>query len=244
MRNEISANRRVLSFIVAFAIILSGFTNLITDYSYADSTKYKTVRIDGKEVDIKNSDFNAQYKTEYEKTLKELQQSGYKTVNTEFETKTQTILSNSTSPEGNTKGKYLLENQKWHWKSSGLSSASSGSNTEYTALIGLENSITGEKLSAYCIDLFTFLKNGADYNNEYVELLKYNQDAFKTNADKLRTIVLNSFDDIFSELDKERQYMLIDSIKNTQTFITTAEDISLDLETNKYHIKNAKVIRS
>ena len=51
-------------------------------------------------------------------------------------------------------------------------------------------------------------------------------------------------DDIFSELDKERQYMLIDSIKNTQTFITTAEDISLDLETNKYHIKNAKVIRS
>lgn len=51
-------------------------------------------------------------------------------------------------------------------------------------------------------------------------------------------------DDIFSELDKERQYMLIDSIKNTQTFITTAEDIDLDLETNKYNIKNASVTKS
>lgn len=51
-------------------------------------------------------------------------------------------------------------------------------------------------------------------------------------------------DDIFSELDKERQYMLIDSIKNTQTFITTAEDINIDLKTNKYNIKNANVIES
>lgn len=51
-------------------------------------------------------------------------------------------------------------------------------------------------------------------------------------------------DDIFSELDRDRQYMLIDSIKNTQTFITTAEDINLDLKTNKYNIKNASVIKS
>lgn len=49
-------------------------------------------------------------------------------------------------------------------------------------------------------------------------------------------------DDIFSELDKERQFMLLDSIKHTQTFVTTAEDLDISLPTVKFEIHkgNAK----
>lgn len=50
-------------------------------------------------------------------------------------------------------------------------------------------------------------------------------------------------DDIFSELDKERQKMLIESIMHTQTFVTTAEDLDIDLSTIKYKIQNGKVIK-
>lgn len=44
-------------------------------------------------------------------------------------------------------------------------------------------------------------------------------------------------DDIFSELDRERQIMLLDSIKHTQTFVTTAEDIDIPLKTVKFLVK-------
>ncbi len=49
-------------------------------------------------------------------------------------------------------------------------------------------------------------------------------------------------DDIFSELDKERQYMLLESIQHTQTFVTTAEDIEVGSETKKYRIESGSVI--
>ena len=44
-------------------------------------------------------------------------------------------------------------------------------------------------------------------------------------------------DDIFSELDKERQVMLLDSIKHTQTLVTTAENIDIPLKTVKFEVK-------
>lgn len=44
-------------------------------------------------------------------------------------------------------------------------------------------------------------------------------------------------DDIFSELDKTRQVMLLDSIKHAQTFVTTAEDMNLPLKTVKFKVK-------
>ena len=43
-------------------------------------------------------------------------------------------------------------------------------------------------------------------------------------------------DDIFSELDKSRQIMLLDAIKHTQTLVTTAENIDIPLETVKYKV--------
>lgn len=51
-------------------------------------------------------------------------------------------------------------------------------------------------------------------------------------------------DDIFSELDKQRQQMLLESIRHTQTFVTTAEDVAIDLDAKKYRIKNGKVAGS
>ena len=48
-------------------------------------------------------------------------------------------------------------------------------------------------------------------------------------------------DDIFSELDKGRQCMLLESIRHTQTFITTAEDLEVELDTTKYRIKAGKI---
>ena len=44
-------------------------------------------------------------------------------------------------------------------------------------------------------------------------------------------------DDIFSELDKDRQIMLLDSIRHTQTLVTTAEDIDIPLKTVKFHVE-------
>lgn len=44
-------------------------------------------------------------------------------------------------------------------------------------------------------------------------------------------------DDIFSELDKQRQVMLLDSIAHTQTFVTAAEDIDIPLKTVKFEVK-------
>lgn len=51
-------------------------------------------------------------------------------------------------------------------------------------------------------------------------------------------------DDIFSELDIHRQHMLLESIKHTQTFVTTAEDVAIDLDAKKYKIKNGSVSES
>lgn len=51
-------------------------------------------------------------------------------------------------------------------------------------------------------------------------------------------------DDIFSELDIHRQQMLLESIKHTQTFVTTAEDVAIDLDAKKYKIKNGSVSES
>lgn len=48
-------------------------------------------------------------------------------------------------------------------------------------------------------------------------------------------------DDIFSELDKQRQQMLLESIQHTQTFVTTAEDAAIDLDAKKYRIKGGSV---
>lgn len=48
-------------------------------------------------------------------------------------------------------------------------------------------------------------------------------------------------DDIFSELDKQRQMLLLESIMFTQTFVTTAEDIDIDFKTIKYKIKKGSV---
>ncbi len=50
-------------------------------------------------------------------------------------------------------------------------------------------------------------------------------------------------DDIFSELDRERQVMLIDSIKHTQTLVTTAEDIDLPLKTAKFKVSEGSTLR-
>lgn len=48
-------------------------------------------------------------------------------------------------------------------------------------------------------------------------------------------------DDIFSELDSERQYMMLDSIEDAQVFVTTAEDITIPLESKKYKIKRGLI---
>lgn len=48
-------------------------------------------------------------------------------------------------------------------------------------------------------------------------------------------------DDIFSELDISRQKMLIDSLSEIQTFVTTTEAIDFNKEVKTYLIENAKV---
>lgn len=50
-------------------------------------------------------------------------------------------------------------------------------------------------------------------------------------------------DDIFSELDKERQAMLLETFKNTQTFVTTAEDVHIDIENTKFHVVKGHVAK-
>lgn len=46
-------------------------------------------------------------------------------------------------------------------------------------------------------------------------------------------------DDIFSELDIQRQKMLLDNLKGIQTFVTTTENIDIDKESKVYNIENA-----
>ncbi len=48
-------------------------------------------------------------------------------------------------------------------------------------------------------------------------------------------------DDIFSELDITRQKMLIDSLENIQTFVTTTESIDFNKSVRTYSIKNANI---
>lgn len=50
-------------------------------------------------------------------------------------------------------------------------------------------------------------------------------------------------DDIFSELDKSRQHMLLETIKHTQTFVTTAEEFNIDVQTTKYHVVAGKLTK-
>ena len=46
-------------------------------------------------------------------------------------------------------------------------------------------------------------------------------------------------DDIFSELDIQRQMMLLDNLKGIQTFVTTTENIDIDKDSKIYNIENA-----
>lgn len=48
-------------------------------------------------------------------------------------------------------------------------------------------------------------------------------------------------DDIFSELDPMRQNMLLDTFKKTQTFVTAAEDVNVDIKNTKYRVSGQKV---
>lgn len=50
-------------------------------------------------------------------------------------------------------------------------------------------------------------------------------------------------DDIFSELDKNRQHMLLEIIKHTQTFVTTAEKFEIDIKTTKYKVVSGKLTK-
>ena len=43
-------------------------------------------------------------------------------------------------------------------------------------------------------------------------------------------------DDIFSELDLMRQNMLLDTFKKTQTFVTAAEDVNVNISSTKYRV--------
>lgn len=48
-------------------------------------------------------------------------------------------------------------------------------------------------------------------------------------------------DDIFSELDPKRQHMLLETFKDTQTFVTAAEDVDIDIKNTKYKVKNGNI---
>lgn len=48
-------------------------------------------------------------------------------------------------------------------------------------------------------------------------------------------------DDIFSELDPKRQHMLLETFKDTQTFVTAAENVDIDVKNTKYRVKNGNI---
>lgn len=48
-------------------------------------------------------------------------------------------------------------------------------------------------------------------------------------------------DDIFSELDPKRQHMLLETFSKTQTFVTVAEDMEINVNNTKYRVKNANI---
>ncbi|MGB5823428.1 MAG: DNA replication/repair protein RecF [Proteocatella sp.] len=48
-------------------------------------------------------------------------------------------------------------------------------------------------------------------------------------------------DDIFSELDPKRQQMLLETFKNTQTFVTAAEEVTINIKNTKYKVKNGNI---
>lgn len=48
-------------------------------------------------------------------------------------------------------------------------------------------------------------------------------------------------DDIFSELDPMRQNMLLDTFKKTQTFVTAAEDVNVEVANTKYKVSNKQI---
>jgi len=48
-------------------------------------------------------------------------------------------------------------------------------------------------------------------------------------------------DDIFSELDPKRQQMLLETFQNTQTFVTAAEEVNINIKNTKYKVKNGNI---
>ena len=48
-------------------------------------------------------------------------------------------------------------------------------------------------------------------------------------------------DDIFSELDPKRQHMLLETFKETQTFVTVAEEMDIETDNTKYRVKSGSI---
>lgn len=203
MKNKFK-NRRILSFLTAFVMMISIFAN--NTYSFADNystteTNYgivKVVKVDGKEIQVNSDQDIAKYNEEYNKKMEEIKKQGYVIISsTPPKVTKKTILSNSTSEQGNAGadengqgGKYILDGQEWEFN--GNEAASYGWASAPTSLMKLKNTVTGETISAYCIDLFTAVGKSQKYNNEYLENLNYSS-AIKANSDKLRSIIANSY---------------------------------------------------